>query len=360
MVKCGSKEKVRVAVGLSGGVDSSVCAALLKREGHEVVGVMMKLWREGMATAAEGACFGPGAAAEMARVEEVARQLSIEFVAVDCLDEFERTVLGDFRCEYMAGRTPNPCVRCNEFLKFGALPLLARKAGLAFDRLATGHYARVEERDGRYHLFKGADPAKDQSYFLHRLSQEQLASVRFPLGGYTKTEVRRLAKELGLATRDRSDSQDFYGGSYADLLGEADRPGKIVDRDGKVLGTHNGFWRYTIGQRKGLGIAAPAPLYVLGLDAARNEVVVGPVDDVVRHRLRIADCNWISDEIPATCEAKIRSVSRPARALVRERTAREAVLEFPEGVSSPAAGQSAVLYRGDEVLGGGIIMEVFE
>ena len=355
------QKKMKIAVGLSGGVDSSVCAALLQREGYDVVGVMMKLWREGAsAKGVEGACFGPGVARELARAEEVAGQLGIEFHAIDCLDEFEQEVIGNFRSEYMAGRTPNPCVRCNQFLKFGALPLLARKAGVEFDCLATGHYARVLEENGRYRLFKGLDPVKDQSYFLHRLTQGQLASVRFPLGGYTKAEVRELAGELGLVTRDRSDSQDFYGGSYADLLGEPDRPGRIVDRDGKVLGTHNGFWHYTIGQRKGLGIAAPAPLYVLDLNASRNEVVVGPVSDVVRHGVRIADCNWIATDVPKTCEAKIRSVSKPARVLVRERTEQGALLEFPDGVASPAAGQSAVLYRGDEVLGGGIIVEVFE
>ena len=354
-----AREKMKIAVGLSGGVDSSVCAALLKREGHEVVGVMMKLWREGTsANDVEGACFGPGAAKELSRAEEVARQLSIEFHAIDCLDEFKREVLENFRGEYLAGRTPNPCVRCNQFLKFGALPLLARKAGVDFDCLATGHYARVVEEAGRHRLFKGVDPAKDQSYFLHRLTQEQLASVRFPLGKYTKAEVRKLAGEMGLATRDCSDSQDFYGGSYADLLAEPDRPGQIVDRAGKVLGTHTGFWHYTIGQRKGLGIAAPAPLYVLDLNASRNEVVVGPASDVVRHGVRIAECNWIAPDVPDCCEAKIRSVSRPVRVLVRERTEKGALLEFPDGVSSPAAGQSAVLYRGDEVLGGGVIVEV--
>lgn len=355
------QKKLKIAVGLSGGVDSSVCAALLRRAGHDVVGVAMKLWRGDLPSGVpRGACFGPGASAGLARAEAVAGRLGVGFVAIDCLDEFERGVLDDFRREYLAGRTPSPCVLCNRLIKFGALPRLARAAGVSFDFFATGHYARVSAGPGgRFRLYKGIDAAKDQSYFLHRLTQEQLSRVMFPLGGMTKAEVRGLARELGLASLAGPESRDFCGGAYADFVGGPSRPGVIVDRAGRVLGTHRGYWRYTIGQRKGLGVAAAAPLYVVAIDAARNEVVVGPARDVVRRVVRLSRCNWIAPAVPCACEARIRSSARGVRAFVRRLDGGTAELEFPDGVASPAPGQSAALYRGDEVLGGGVIDEVF-
>ena len=346
---------MKIAVGLSGGVDSSVAAALLKRQGHEVVGITMKLWREGRYRGgSKDACFGPGEAEDIARAESLCRQLGIEYRVFDCSEEYEKVVLSYFRSEYLSGRTPNPCVRCNAFMKFGVLPLLARKSGVVFDKFATGHYARLREEDGVFHLLRGADENKDQSYFLYRLKQSQLKDLLFPLGELRKSEVRKLASEYGLEVKDKPDSQDFYSGDHTELLNTPPRQGNIVDTAGNVLGTHEGFWNYTIGQRKGLGIAAKHPLYVLELNPCRNEVVVGNAEDTLRHELKLADCSWIAGSVPAgEVQVKVRSASKLLPALFENDT-----LQFPDGVSAAARGQSAVLYRNEEVLGGGIIAEV--
>jgi tRNA-specific 2-thiouridylase len=344
---------VKIALGLSGGVDSSVAAALLKRQEHEVVGITMKLWREGRYRGgSKDACFGPGEAEDIARAESLCRQLGIEYRVFDCSEEYEKVVLSYFRSEYLAGRTPNPCVRCNAFMKFGVLPQLARKSGVVFDKFATGHYARLCEENGVFHLLRGADESKDQSYFLYRLKQSQLKDLLFPLGELHKSEVRKLASEYGLEVKDKSDSQDFYSGDHTELLNTPPRPGNIVDAAGNVLGTHQGFWNYTIGQRKGLGIAAKEPLYVLELNACRNEVVVGPVSETMCHELELTDCSWITSEPDGEVQVKVRSTSKMLAAFYQEDK-----LNFPDGVFAAAKGQSAVLYRGDEVLGGGIITE---
>lgn len=343
---------MRIAVGLSGGVDSSVAASLLMERGHEVVGVTMKLW-SGRYRGGEdsGACFGPAEAEHIERAYEVAAQLGIPYRVVDCSEEFERSIIGYFRSEYLAGRTPNPCVRCNAVMKFGLLPEAAKREGLEFDAFATGHYARVvRDEDGCCHLMQGLDKAKDQSYFLYRLSQSQLSRHFFPVGEYTKEEVRQLAARFGLLSKDRPDSQDFYSGDYSELLQVEDRPGNIVDESGKILGKHRGFWHYTVGQRKGIGIAAKQALYVLELNACRNEVVVGYVDSVRRRRIEITDCNWINGEPEGRCEVRIRSNARLASATISG-----SVITFDEEVLAAARGQSAVVYRDGEVLGGGII-----
>ncbi len=345
---------MKIAVGLSGGVDSSVAAALLKSQGHEVVGITMKLWREGRYRGgSKDACFGPGEAEDIARAESLCRQLGIEYRVFDCSEEYEKVVLSYFRSEYLAGRTPNPCVRCNAFMKFGVLPQLARKSGVVFDKFATGHYARLREENGVFHLLRGADENKDQSYFLYRLKQSQLKDLLFPLGELCKSEVRKLASEYGLEVKDKPDSQDFYSGDHTELLNTPPKIGSIVDTSGQVLGTHEGFWKYTIGQRKGLGVAAAHPLYVVELDPCRNEVVVGSAEEVVRHGLRLADCSWIVEEPRGEVAVKVRSVSKPLPAAFED-----GVLNFPDGVAAAARGQSAVLYRNDEVLGGGIIAGV--
>ncbi len=342
-----------VAVGLSGGVDSSVAAAMLREQGHTVIGVTMKLWREGRYRGGErDACFGPGEAEDIAVSEALCRRLGIEYHVFDCVDEYEAVVLDYFRSEYLAGRTPNPCVRCNALMKFGVLPQMARKSGIAFDRFATGHYAQIREEHGVFHLLRGADGKKDQSYFLYRLKQAQLKWMLFPLGDYRKTQVRELAEAYGLSVKDKPDSQDFYSGDHVELLNAPPRPGNIVDTEGNVLGRHDGFWNYTVGQRKGLGIAAKHPLYVLEVNACRNEVVVGGQADTVRHELKLADCSWITSEPDGEVQAKVRSASNLVPAIYHKGS-----LEFPDGVFAAAKGQSAVLYRGDEVLGGGIITE---
>ena len=330
---------MKIAVGISGGVDSTVAALLLRERGHDVVGVTMTLGRADEEQS-------------LAEAKSAAERLGIPLHVFDFAAEWKREILQYVAETYRGGETPNPCVRCNETVKFGAFVDAARASGLQFDKFATGHYARIVADGGRFHLLRGVDRAKDQSYFLYRLPQSRLAEVLFPLGEFTKPEIRAIAAENGLASHDRHDSQDFYGGNYSMLVDEPDRPGDIVDCAGRVLGRHRGFWHYTIGQRKGLGVAAPHPLYVVELRPQCNQVVVGQADDTIRHVVRIADCAWTSGEPPAGdgLSVKIRSTGEPLPcALDGDR------IEIPAGVSGVASGQSAVLYKGEEVLGGGII-----
>lgn len=281
---------MKIAVGLSGGVDSSVAALLLKRAGHEVVGLTMRLWREGVYKGGDrDACFGAHELEDIERARATAKKLGIGYETFDCFDAYKTSVIDYFRETYLAGKTPNPCVMCNPLLKFGLLPRLAREAGLKFDAFATGHYARLERVGERYAVRRAVDETKDQSYFLYRLSQEQLARTLFPLGALTKSETRKIAAAAGLVTAERPDSMDFYSGDKNELIGEPDRVGNIVDVHGKVLGRHNGFWHYTVGQRKGLGIGGGIPYYVLDVNACRNEVIVGFAEDAVKTSLELAD-----------------------------------------------------------------------
>ena len=350
---------MKYAVGLSGGVDSSVAALLLKEQGHEVVGVTMKLWRAGVYKGGDrDACFGAHEVEDIETARALAERLGIEYRVFDCFDVYNREVVAYFRETYLSGRTPNPCVRCNALLKFGLLPRLARASGLAFDRFATGHYARIVRKGARWAVARAADASKDQSYFLYRLDQEQLATCAFPLGEYTKAEVREIARAHGLVTADRPDSQDFYSGDPNELIGEPDRPGDIVDLSGKVLGRHNGFWHYTIGQRRGLGIGGGVPFYVVDVNACRNQVVVGRADDAVKTSLEVSDLVYgardpsAADE-PVPCRVKVRSAGLPKGPAVLQGTR----CTFPGGIAGVAPGQSAVFYAADsdEILAGGII-----
>lgn len=356
---------MKVLVGLSGGVDSAVAALRLLESGHEVTGVTMRLWRPGRYRGGgDGSCFGPGEARSIDLADALARELGIPYHVLDLNADYEREVVGYFRDTYLAGRTPNPCVRCNARIKFGLLPRLAASSGLSFDRFATGHYARIAPSScpgaaGRLALLRGRDAAKDQSYFLHRLDQDQLARTLFPLGESTKEEVRAFARARGLAVAARPDSQDFCTGGIDDLLGASDRPGAIVDLAGRVLGRHRGFWHYTVGQRKGLGIGgAGEPYYVVELDACGNRVVVGRADDAVRTSLEVEDMNYVAlppptDDTPVPCRVKVRSAGRLVPAtLIGCRCV------FPSGIAGVAPGQSAVFYAadGDEVLCGGVIL----
>jgi tRNA-specific 2-thiouridylase len=354
---------MKIVVGMSGGIDSSVTALLLVKAGHHVSGVTMKLWPEaGGFLVKKSACFGPDEGEDIESAREVCSRLGISHTVIDLSKDYEDLVLRNFREEYLAGKTPNPCVRCNQLVKFGLLPRLAGESGLVFDRFATGHYARVEQdpRSKRQLLKKGVDTRKDQSYFLYRLSQGQLSTILLPLGGKTKEEVRGIAREAGLPVHDRKESQDFYAGDLCDIIRQEDREGEIVDREGRVLGRHTGFWKYTLGQRRGLGISFPVPLYVLAIDAERNRLIVGPEDETLTDSCVVAECNWIAVEEPSATtmvKVKIRSTAREAPAALSPLPNRRTLVRFESPVSAVTPGQSAVFYDGEIVLGGGVIAD---
>lgn len=352
---------MKIAVGMSGGIDSSVAALLLKRAGHDVTGITMKLWPGADGPPLEkSACFGPDEAEDIESARRVCAHIGIPFSVFDCSADYEELVLRYFREEYLAGKTPNPCVRCNQLVKFGMLPRLAGEAGLLFERFATGHYARVEpdSRSGRFLLKKAVDARKDQSYFLYRLSQDQLAASLFPVGGLTKGRVRRMAEEAGLPVHDRKESQDFYSGDLGDIIRREDREGDIVDREGRILGKHRGFWNYTVGQRKGLGIAHPVPLYVLEIDARRNRLVAGPEAETFKRSCITTDGNWIACEKLTSdmdVQVKVRSAGKLVGAVISPVEGGRTLVRFAEPISAVTPGQSAVFYDGDILVGGGVI-----
>ena len=351
------------AVGMSGGVDSSVVAALLKAQGHSVVGLTMKIW-DGAVQIQEGlkhACYGPGEAEDLVATREVCNQLGIDLVVVDLCAEYRAFVLDYFRAEYLAGRTPNPCVVCNKKVKFGFLLEKATAAGLAFDRFATGHYARIVERDGRLHLRKAADRAKDQTYFIHQLTHDQLRRIEFPLGEFTKREVREIARARSLPVAERPESQDFISGGDYSVLFSQDQivPGDIVDEQGNVLGRHDGFIHYTVGQRKGLGIASTEPWYVYRVVPQRNQVVVSRRQEILSFSLVADGVTWAAGAPPAAplrCAARIRQKHAEAPALVTPTGPDTVRVEFDDPQLAITPGQAVVFYDDDVVLGGGVIV----
>lgn len=365
---------MKLLVGMSGGVDSSTLALKLKEDGHEVIGVTMAIWgKDGiykdiseklskLPQKTHAACLGPNEKSRIEETKKIAEQLGIELHVIDCSEKYNEIVLNNFKEEYLSGRTPNPCVWCNALIKFGIFPQLARENGLEFDKFVTGHYARVEKDDnGRYLLKKGIESKKDQSYFLYRLTQEQLSNIWMPFGSYTKEEIRDYARSKGLIVAEKPDSQDFYAGDYSDLLQVKEKVGNIVDVNGKVLAQHKGFWNYTIGQRKGLGISSTEPLYVVELRHDTNEVVVGSNDETMRNILYASNLNFIGiekleDEV--NCEAKIRSSQIPQKVKVTQVGEDRIKVEFENMQKSIAIGQSVVLYDDDIVIGGGIIDDI--
>ena len=349
----------RVVVAMSGGVDSSVAAALLVEQGYDVIGIMMRLWSEPNATAENKCCSVE--AVDDAR--SVAAQLGIPFYLLNFESVFKQWVVDFFTQEYKAGRTPNPCLACNRHIRFRFL--LQHALSLGAEAMATGHYARVDHVDGRYRLLKGVDAAKDQSYVLHMLGQQELARTMFPLGGLTKPQVRLMAAERGLPVASKHDSMELCflaDNNYRRFLQEhapdALVPGPIVTPAGQTLGQHQGLPLYTIGQRKGLGITASQPLYVLGTDPARNAVVVGDDRALYHETLRVRSVSWTADappDEPLPVQVKIRYKAEGAPATVTPLADGRAEVRFAEAQRAITPGQGAVFYQGDEVLGGGII-----
>lgn len=353
---------MKILIGISGGVDSAVAAYLLKQQGHDVIGATMSVWDKTnpLNGNLRKSCFSPLAQKDIDEAGRICDFLGIEHHVVDCSAAYKKFVLDYFKNEYLSARTPNPCVCCNSEIKFKAFPESAKAQGVYFDKFATGHYARIEydTPSGRFFLKRGKDLKKDQTYFIYRLTQDRLSNVLFPLGEQTKAQIRDIAADINLPVSDKPDSQDFYAGHYAELLGVDEKKGFFKDTSGKILGTHKGFWNYTVGQRKGLGIAAKEPLYVLRLNARENEVVLAPQKDVLERELFAQSCNFITlDGLtePMRVHAKMRSTQTPAPAVVFPEKNNRIRIVFDDFQKPASAGQSVVFYDNDTVIGGGIL-----
>ncbi len=344
---------MKIAVAMSGGVDSSVAAALLKREGHEVIGVTMQL-------------SSPDDTVRQAitDAQKVAEKLGIEHHIIDLQDVFSRTIITDFYREYSRGYTPNPCVMCNRDIKFGIL--WERVKGLGVEFLATGHYARIAKDDNRYLLKKGKDKHKDQSYFLCQLTQEQLSRTLFPLGRLTKEKVKQIARKLGLPVTERPESQEICfvtDNDHARFLREhfsgEIKPGPILNKQGKLMGQHQGIMFYTVGQRKGLGITAAEPLYVTAIEPERNTVIVGIKEETYSSDLVADNLNWIAitmPEKPIKVKARIRYHHPEANAIITPLDEKRVHVKFNKPQMAITPGQAVVFYHGDTVIGGGKIV----
>ena len=345
---------------MSGGVDSSVAAALLKQRGYEVTGMMLRLWSE-PGKEESNRCCTPDA---MAQARRVAAKLDIPFYVIDAKDVFKETVVQYFLDGYARGETPNPCLICNRQIRWTFL--LDHALALGAEYMATGHYVRRrKDQRGRIELLRAVDHLKDQSYVLHVLTQDKLKRALFPVGDYPKPEIRAIAESFGLSTASRKDSQDLCflaGDDYRNFLqrnaAEMLQPGEIVTTDGKSVGQHTGLANYTIGQRKGLGIASPVPLFVITKQAVGNTLVVGGLEELGFTELTARDVNWTSGETPREpfrAQVKIRYTAKEVEALVIPLEGEQASVKFDAPVRDVTAGQAAVFYQGDVMLGGGII-----
>ncbi len=355
----------KVLVGLSGGVDSSISLYLLKEEGFEVLGITMKIWKgEGFKNKKKkSACFGPNEEECVKDAEKVCKILKVPFYILDLSNYFEEEILEYVRNEYDKGRTPNPCVLCNRKIKFEKIPEIAKKEGIEFDFFATGHYARIEMVDGNYILKKAIDLKKDQSYFLWRLTKEQISKTIFPLGNWKKVDVKNLAKKLKLPIYDKPESQDFFEGDLDFFLLKSSKRGFIKNLKGDILGEHKGIQYYTIGQRRGLGISYKKPLYVVRIESKTNTIYVGEKCELLKRKFLGKDANWVSLDKnikELTCNTKIRYKHEGAEAKVLKLEENKVLVEFEEPQLSITPGQSAVFYDGDILLGGAIIDEVLE
>lgn len=342
--------KERVLVGMSGGVDSSVSALLIKNQGYEVSGVTLTLCDKDNSR-------------DIMDAKAVCKKLGIEHIVIDLREEFSRFVVANFISEYKCGRTPNPCIVCNKHIKFGLM--LEKAKELGFDKIATGHYAQIKEENGRFLLLRGEDRSKDQSYVLYNLSQEQLSRVLLPLGGISKIQAREAADEAGLINADRPDSQDICfvpDGDYASFIEKTDgfisKEGDYVDINGNILGKHKGVIRYTLGQRKGLGIALGKHAFVIDKNPETNRVVLGDEEHLFKKQVYTENNNFIpfdrlENEMRVTAKLRYRHNEQPA---VIYPYKNGIMIEFDEPQRAPSPGQSAVFYNGNTVIGGGIIM----
>jgi tRNA-specific 2-thiouridylase len=355
-----------VMVGMSGGVDSTVAAYLLKEQDFEVIGITMKIWPGNASPKASlrSGCYGPGEIHDTCDAQQACIKLDIPHFVIDLSQEYAKTVMDNFSNEYRQGRTPNPCILCNPMIKFGALLEKSKSLGIEFDRFATGHYARISfhESDHRYYLSKGVDPKKDQSYFLYRLNQSQLIQSVFPLGDYKKEEVKKIAHEIGFhEIAEKQESQDFIdGGGYRGLFDKSKgQTGRILDIQGKILGNHQGIYNFTIGQRKGvLNGGSSQRLYVLKIDPLTNCITVGPKEYLAVDRLIIVNANWIAFEKldgPLNAVARLRSHQKesPCTLIPIDEQQIEVRFKYPQFLATP--GQSIVFYQDEVVIGGGII-----
>ncbi len=360
--------EITVAVGLSGGVDSALAAAILKNQGYNVVGITMSVYsgEKSSLHVAGHACYGPGEKDDIELAASVAGFLSIPHYVIDLKEEYREFVLEYFKEEYLIGRTPNPCTRCNPVVKFGFMLQKAVKAGISFDLFATGHYARVcyLKGENRYVIKMAVDKKKDQTYFLYGLKQELISSLMFPVGGFTKEEVRKYSKEMNIPVFSRQESQDFIEGGDYSVLFDADKikPGPFIDMEGHCIGTHRGIVHYTIGQRRGIGISHSEPLYVVKIDTGSNTVTVGPKSLLYSDTLIADNLNFISIDLPESpvrVQARIRHNHIPADAHVIALDKGRVKVVFDNPQLSITPGQSIVFYGSDDILvGGGIISRV--
>lgn len=353
--------KKKVLVGMSGGVDSSVAAYLLKEQGYEVIGVTMQIWQDDEEfTEKEGGCCSLSAVADARRV---ANKIGIPFYVMNFKDAFKRNVIDYFVDEYMEGRTPNPCIACNKFIKFSSF--LDKAVSMGIDYVATGHYAIIEKQKDRYIIRKSEDDKKDQTYALYNLTQFQLERTLMPCGQYKKSKIREIAKEIGLRVHNKKDSEEIcfipdndHGRYIKNRFPNKVREGNFVDKQGNVLGKHKGIVYYTIGQRKGLGIAFGKPMYVVDINPFKNEVVLGSLEDLLNTELVAKDINYIPFDTlkePMEVEAKIRYSQIPSKAIITPIDDGRVIVNFHEKQRAITKGQSVVFYKDDLLIGGGII-----